>query len=585
MTSAARRGGASGSGQAPAPSQWEEIVRQLTGPEGLFELQVEEVGGRPLRNFKNRERSLREKIQNAAARGDVECMVQGDRRISYAEFAQRVWGAGHRLRDEFGLRKGDRLAVLAYNSPDWLMALFGAVSVGGIGVGLNGWWSSEEIEYGLEDSGSRFLVVDERLYERVRPLRGKGGALERIFFIGADPPPGTIPIEELLVPREDVPTEPIDEDDPFVILYTSGTTGRSKGCITTHRGTIAQVLGVFFANVAGSLLSPGNQAIPSGAGQLTSLLTSPLFHVGGLHSGVCTQLTAGARMIFHEGRFDAEQILQLIEREKVGAWAAIPTLLHRVVHHPRVRDYDLSSLRAISFGGAPTPPETIERARQVLPIEPSFANAYGLTETHGVATLNGGKDLLERTAAAGRPLPMLDVQVVDDAGHPVPDGQLGQLVFRGPTITPGYWNRPEATREAIRDGWLQTGDLGYRDAEGFLFVVDRAKDMILRGGENVYCVEIENCLAEHPEIDEAAIIGVPDPELGERVKAVVRRVEGSQLSAEAVRRHTAAHLARFKVPEIVEFISTPLPRNPAGKILKNLLRGDARAPFTSEDLP
>jgi long-chain acyl-CoA synthetase len=559
---------------------FDEATVQLTRQGAPFEVVVETIAGHPIKNWKNRERSLREKLVACSLRAELPCMVQGQRRISYGEFAKLCFGAAGRLQGTHGLRKGDRLAVLSYNCPDWLIALFGAVSAGGIGVGLNGWWATEEIEYGLGDSGSRYLVVDERLWPRVAPVVGKLPALEKIFYIGAAPPPGTLPVADLLVPSDVVPDVPIDEDDPFVILYTSGTTGRSKGCITTHRGTIAQVTGIVFAGIAGALAG-GATPLPAGSGgQLASLLTSPLFHVGGLHSGVCTALTAGAKLVFADGRFDPEQVMRLIQEERITTWGAIPTMLHRVVHHPKVRDYDLSSLRAISFGGAPTAPDTIEKARQVLPVEPSFANAYGLTETHGVATLNGGKDLLGRKTSVGRPIPVLDLEVVDDRGKPLPDGELGELRFRGATVTPGYWNRPDATAETVRDGWLHTGDLGYRDAEGFFYVVDRAKDMILRGGENVYCVEIENCLAEHPEIDEAAIVGVADAELGERVKAVVRRVPGSQLSPEAVRSHVAAHLASFKVPEFVEFIEQPLPRNPAGKILKNLLRGSGAVPFS-----
>jgi steroid-24-oyl-CoA synthetase len=557
---------------------FDEAVARLTAPGAPFEVVVEDVGGRPMRNWKNRERSLREKIQNCALRGDVTCMVQGDRRIGYGEFGRLCFGAAARLAGAHDLRRGDRLAVLSYNSPDWLIALFGAVSAGGIGVGLNGWWASEEIEYGLVDSGSRYLVVDERLWPRVAPVVGRVESLEKIFYIGAEAPPGTIPVGDLLVPSDAAPTAPIDEDDPFVILYTSGTTGRSKGCVTTHRGTIAQVIGIVFSGVAGALVGGANP-LPSDGGQPANLLTSPLFHVGGLHSSVCTALSAGSKLVFSEGRFDPEQVMRLIQDERISVWGAIPTMLHRVVHHPKIRDYDLSSLRSISFGGAPTPPETIDRAREVLPVEPSFANAYGLTETHGVATINGGRDLLERKTSIGRPIPVLELEVVEERGKPVPDGELGELRFRGATVTPGYWNRPDATAETVRDGWLYTGDLGYRDAEGFFYVVDRAKDMILRGGENVYCVEIENCLADHPEIDEAAVVGVPDPELGERVKAVVRRVPGSALSPAAVRSHVAAHLASFKVPELVEFTDEPLPRNPAGKLLKNLLRGRGQVPF------
>ncbi|HXK22622.1 MAG TPA: AMP-binding protein [Myxococcota bacterium] len=562
---------------------YEEIAARLTAPGAPFELARETIRGRECRVFAKRERSLREKIENAGARGDAECMIQGERCIAYADFARQVWGAARALRDEHGMARGDRVAVLSTNCPDWIIALFGAVSAGGIGVGLNGWWATEEIAYGLEDSGSRFLVVDERLYPRVEPLLGRLRQLERVFFIGAHPPRGTLPIGELLDPCDAPPTQPIDEDDPFVLLYTSGTTGRSKACITTHRGTIAQVQGILFANVVGAMMA-GKSLLGGSSGPPVALLTSPLFHVGGLHSGVCTQLTVGAKIVFGVGRFDAEQALSLIERERVTAWGAIPTMLHRLVHHPKVRDYDLSSLRGISFGGAPTPPETLEKAREVLAIEPTFANAYGLTETHGVATVNGGKDLLGRKTSIGRPLPIVDLRIVDEEGKDVPDGQLGELLIAGPTVTPGYWNRPDATADAVRDGWLHTGDLATRDAEGFYYVVDRKKDMILRGGENVYCTEIEHCLADHPEIDEAAVVGVPDPELGERVKAIVRRAPGSRIGEAEVRRHVAAHLASFKVPEIVEFVSDPLPRNAAGKLLKNLLRGTGTVPFDAASL-
>lgn len=545
---------------------YQEAVAALTGPGAPFEMVEEEVRGIPMRNFRNRERSLREKIANAAARGDQEFLIQGRRRIRYGAFARLVWGTAAELERSFGLRRGERLAVLAYNSPDWLIPLFAATSLGGIGVGLNGWWAEEELAYALEDSGSRFLVVDERLYPRVEPVLRRGTAPEHVFYIGEHPPEGTIPVDRILAESDRMPEVPLEEDDPFVLLYTSGTTGRSKACITTHRGTITQVLGIAFGAVAQAMVSGTPPTL--GGGTQTSLLTSPLFHVAGLHSSFCTALTSGARVVLPEGRFDPEEIMRLIERERVTLWGAIPTMLHRVVHHERVRDYDLSSLRAITFGGAPTAPETIDRAREVLPVEPSFGNAYGLTETHGVATLNAGADLLRRKTSAGRPLPVLDLVIAREDGSPAAPGELGEIRFRGPTVTPGYWNRSDATAETVVDGWLHTGDIGFVDEEGFLTVVDRAKDMILRGGENVYCVEIENCLAEHPEIDEAAVVGLPDPELGERVAAVVRPVPGRRLAPEAVQKHVAARLASFKVPEKVVFVEDPLPRNPAGKLLK-----------------
>ena len=593
-----------------------EVLAQLTGPGGPFELTVETVRGLPMRTFTTRQRSLREKVDVAASFGDREFLVQGQRRITYGEFRRLVWGTARRLQ-EHGFGRGDRLAVLAHNNLDWVITLFGATALGGIVVGLNAWWVQDEIAYGLADSGSRFLVTDARLFPRVAPLIGSLPTLEKVFHIGADAPPGTRPIAELVTAGDEAPTVAIAEDDPFVILYTSGTTGRPKGCITTHRGTITQVQGIIVHGVIGHMLG-GASPLPTDGSQPTGLITSPLFHVAGLHTGLCTAMSAGAKIVFPEGRFDPVQVLELVERERITTWGAVPTVLHRLVSCPQIGRYDLSSLTRISVGGAPVAPETLEKARQVLPVVPSLANVYGLTETHGVVMMNGGRDLVERPTSVGRPLPYFDVRIVDDAGRDVPDGALGEILLYGPTVTPGYWNAPEATAEVLRDGWLHTGDIGSRDADGFYYLVDRSKDVIIRGGENVYSVEIENCLAEHPLIEEAAVIGVPDPDLGERVKAIVCIARGAAtrgpdagagatdagsgaaaagaavgaaaggaagvLDAEEVRRHVAARLAAFKVPEIVEITDRPLPRNPAGKILKDALRGRGAVYFTDDGL-
>jgi len=564
------------------PMTHEEALAQLTGPDGPFELAIENVGGRPMKNFKTRQRSLREKVETAGNYGDREFLIQGDRRINYAEFRRLVWGTAHRLK-ALGFRRGDRLAILAYNNLDWVIALFGATSVGAVVVGLNGWWVQDEIEYGLIDSGSRFLVVDDRLFPRVRELLGRIPPLERTFFIGARPPAGTQPITDLVTAHDEAPTDPIDEDDAFVILYTSGTTGRPKGCITTHRGTITQVQGIIVHGMVGAMLG-GASPIATDGSQPAGLITSPLFHVAGLHTGLCTAMTAGAKIVFTEGRFDPEQVLALVAREKITTWGAVPTMLHRVVTCPQIGKYDLTSLTRISVGGAPLAPQTLERAKQVLPVAPSMANAYGLTETHGVVMMNGGRDLETHPTSVGRPLPYFEVRIVDDAGRDAADGALGEILLSGPTITPGYWNNPEATATVIRDGWLYTGDVGYRDADGFYYLVDRTKDIIIRGGENIYSVEIENRLAEHPLIDEAAVIGVPDVELGERVKAIICTVPGATLTVDEVRAHVAARLAGFKVPEIIEITDRPLPRNPAGKILKHQLRGSGAVFFADDTI-
>lgn len=553
------------------PGSYEEVLAELTGPGAPFEIAEEEIGGQLLRCFRGRERSMREKVERAARHGDRIALVQGDRRVSYAELARLTWGFAGALRDEHGFRRGDRLAILAYNCPEWPIAALAATSIGGIGVALNGWWQTEELDYALRDSGSRYLVVDERLFPRVAALLDELPDLEEVFFIGPDAPEGTTSIESLMVPSDEVPTEPIAETDPFMLLYTSGTTGRSKGCITTHTGTIQQVMEILFASIASSRLKNA-QKVADAKDPPSALVSSPLFHVGGFHSGLCTQITVGSKIVFLEGKFEPEKAMRVIQDERIVAWPAIPTMLHRMVHHPRIDDYDLSSLRTVSFGGAPTSPETIDRAREVLPIRPSMSNAYGLTETHGVATINAGADLLDRKTAAGRVAPVLDCRILAEDGSELPVGRLGEITFRGPTITPGYWNRPEATAETIREGWLHTGDLGYLDDEGFLFIVDRAKDMILRGGENVYCAEIEHVLSDHPAIDEAAVIGKPDAELGERVMAILVAASGVQPDEDDVRAHVARSLAAFKVPEFLVFSTEPLPRNPSGKLLKNELR-------------
>jgi long-chain acyl-CoA synthetase len=527
-----------------------------------------------VRIFSRRAGSLLEVLLTAERRGEREFLVQGDRRLSFAAFAGSVWGVASSLIDRHGLCPGDRVAVLGPNSIDWLLAAFGSAVAGAIPVALNSWWRSGELDFAIRDSGARFLVVDESLLPRAV---SSVPALERVFVMGraaGDTGPGLIDFAELQTPTPSPPEVKIEESDPFAIVYTSGTTGPAKGCITTHRATIAQVqsmiLGAVIERELTVQVGAGRQPEASKR-QPVLLATSPLFHVSGLHSGICSALMTGSKVVLPTGQFDPVEALQLIQDEGVTAWGAVPTLIHRLVTCPDLDRFDLSSLESLSVGGAPIAPEALARARHALGLHPKIGHGYGLTETHGAITMNAGRSLIDRPSSVGRAGVLVDLKVVDEAGHPQPPRGVGEVMVAGALVTPGYWRRPEETAAAISDGWFRTGDLGFLDEDGYLYLVDRLKDVIIRGGENVHCLEVEHCLAGHRAVDEAAVYGVPDEDLGQRVVATVHLVHGAQVSGGELRAHANGKLASFKVPDHIVISADPLPRNAAGKVQKDLL--------------
>ena len=560
-----------------------EVEALLTGPGGAFEVVTEEVRGIPMKVFKGRMKSLREITGMARMRGDETFLVYGDRRISFGDFIDRADSVSATLL-EHGVARGDRVAVLSANNPEWCMAFWGTVDIGAILVGLNGWWKTDEILYGLEDSGAKVLIADKARFERIAGELGDIKTLEAVFLIDCDPAdvgddPRLHRFDELLQkPGSGTPTVEIDEDDAAVIFYTSGTTGRPKGAISTHRSMISNLQGTLYSSIAGSMINP-DAALLSSSTPNASLLTSPLFHVAGCHSGLVVGLIAGIKIVMPVGRFDPEEAMRLIQEEKITVWAAVPTMVWRVVEHPARHDYDLSSVTAMAYGGSPSAAELQRQIAETFPNVKSTSNAYGLTESSSAVTVNSGRENAERPDSVGRPLPVIDVRIVGEGGKDVPVGGTGEVWIKGPHIMPGYWNKPEATAESITDGWLHTGDLGHVDEDGFLYITDRAKDMIIRGGENVYSVEIENRLVEHPDILDAAVLGVPHPTLGEEVKAVVEVAAGCALTEADVKAWVAETLANFKVPAYVEFTNDKLPRNASGKLLKNVLRGEGEVSF------
>jgi long-chain acyl-CoA synthetase len=572
-----------------------EVRDQLTGPGGPFEVVTEDVLGRPTQVYKDRMRSLRAIPQAAIGRGDETFLVYGDRTYGFRPFVEEANGLARALAEGCGIAPGDRVAVLSQNNPEWCLTFWATVSSGAILVGLNGWWKADEILYGLQDSGAKVLVADAKRFERVADRLGEAPDLTHVILVDADPddfPAASASgvklqrFDELgAEPTDRFPDAPIEEDDAAVIFYTSGTTGKPKGAISTHRSMIANLQNTLFSTMAGVMANPeAGSALSSSGAPTVSLLTSPLFHVSGCHSNLVVGLLAGVRLVIPEGRFDPVQVLRLVADHGVTVWATVPTMVWRVCEHPARHDYDTSSVTTVAFGGSPSADELQRKIAETFPNVRSTSNAYGLTETSSVATVISGPDATRKPHSVGPPVPTVELRIMDPGGLVLGVGETGEVCVRGPILMKGYWNKPEATAEAIDDdGFLHTGDIGHVDDEGYLTITDRKKDMIIRGGENIYCVEIENRLVEHPAIADAAVIGVPHAELGEEVKAVVQvgsqAPEGEPPTADDVRRWVAAELADFKVPTYVELRTEPLPRNASGKLLKNVLRGEGEVGF------
>ena len=561
------------------------VIAELTGPGGAFEIVVADVCGIPTQVFEQRMRSMRELVAQNALRGEVDWLVQGDRRLTYAEHDAAVRSVAARLAG-LGVQHGDRVALAAANCPEWVITFWASAVLGAVLVPLNAWWKAEELEFGIIDSGAKVFVGDERRVELMRPRLTEMRELRHVFSIGAAGDHPVRSFDELL--GDDtaaLPDAPIDEDDLLAIAYTSGTTGEPKGATITQRQAIANLQNIIFAGFAQALRGTPPPEASAGL-QSASLLIVPLFHVTGcLATMVVAYATGGRLVLMPPGRFDPDRAMEVIEREKVTAIGGVPTIMWRIVESPGLGKYDLSSVKRASYGGAPAAPELVQRIEEVFPnLRKTLTTAYGLTESASVATLNSGDDYFSHPGSVGRAVPTVEIRVVDEDGDDAPAGEPGEIWVKGPTIMArGYWRRPEDDAAALTDGWFHSGDIGYLDADGFLYIVDRAKDMIIRAGENIYCVEVEHVLFDHRDVIDAAVVGVPHKELGEEVKAVVQLRAGATTSPEEVRGFCREHLADFKVPAYVEIRDEPLPRNPAGKILKNLLRSGATSVTESSD--
>jgi long-chain acyl-CoA synthetase len=546
------------------------------------------VRGIPMRVFVAAPPTLRSLWQLTAGHGDKTYVVFEDERLSYAEVHASVRSLAHYLRENCGVVRGDRVAIAMRNYPEWVVSYWATVSIGAAVVGMNAWWTSTEMEFGLADSRPKVLIADDERLERVLPVLDGLRAVAPLHLVAVrcdrDLPDDAARWSDVVRPDSapvSLPDSEIDPDDDACIFYTSGTTGFPKGAQLTHRGSIHNLFNIAYmttamsmaeakAAAAGDLPTTPTPAATAGAPVL--MAPTPLFHVTACNCIMHPATLTGGTVVFMH-RWDAGRALELIERERVTNFSGVPTMNRELLAHPDWATRDTSSLAGMTGGGAAVQPDLVGKIDKALK-NGVPGTGYGLTETHGIVTANGARLYLAKPNSAGPIVPTLDAKLVDDEGNDLEPGPdvVGQLCVRGAIVIKGYLNRPEATADAIRDGWFNTGDVARIDEDGYVFIVDRAKDMVLRGGENVYCSEVEAAIYQHDAIAEAAVFGIPDERLGEIVGAALVLHPGATLTDAELQGFLAERIAKYKIPSRIWFVPEHLPRNANGKFVKRELR-------------
>jgi acyl-CoA synthetase (AMP-forming)/AMP-acid ligase II len=553
----------------------EEVDAMLTAPGSRLEMDEAVIRGIPTRIWKNAPPSLPSLVHLSRAHAERTATVFETERISWEAQYRAVAALAAELR-RLGIARGDRVAIAMANLPEWPVAFFAATALGAIAVPLNAWWTGPELEYGLADSGAKLLIADSARWQRIAPHRAALPALEHVLVSRADSAtPGTVRLEDLIgppgswsgLPDSELAEAPIEPDDEAAILYTSGTTGRPKGALHTHRNFTTNILSVGYSNARAALRR--GEAPPEPQPR-TALMVIPLFHCTALSAMLMGTMVAGHTLVFMR-KWDPLEAMALIERERVQMTGGVPTIAWQLLEHPERARFDLSSLETISYGGAPAAPELVRRIREEFGALPG--NGWGMTETTATVTSHVGEDYLNRPDSAGPAVPISDLRIMSpDGTEELPAGAVGELWARGPQIVKGYWNQPEASAATFIHGWVRTGDLARLDGEGFLYIVDRAKDMVIRGGENIYSIEVENVLFDHPAVMDAALIGLPHRTLGEEPAAIVHLAPGAAATEAELKTWVRERLAVFKTPVRIAFLPQPLPRNANGKILKQELK-------------
>jgi len=574
---------------APDQTAWPavsiaEAHATLTAPGAPFEISEIPVRGVMTKVWKNVPPTLIDVFRNSRAFGEREFTVHENDRVTYDANARATLALAARLMAD-GVRKGDRVAIIMRNLPEWPVAFFAGQLLGAIVTPLNAWWTGPELEYGLVDCGAKIAIVDDQRLERITPCLDHLEHLTRVYVTRLGEPAGhpkVTRLEDVIgspndwgqLPLAPMPDVEIAPDDDATIIYTSGTTGKPKGALGTHRN-ITTNIGTNGITSARNFLRSGDplpELDPHKLPPRVALLVVPMFHVTGLSTNLVAMMNSGSKIVLMR-RWDAEEAMRLIEAERITSTGGVPTIVWQLVEHPARSQYDLSSLTLLSYGGAPAAPDLVQKINTAFPGS-APALGWGMTEATSTFTSHIGREYENRPGSSGPAAPVGELQVRDPVdGITILDpGVVGELWCKGPQVVKGYWNNPQATAETFVDGWLRTGDLASIDEEGFLTIADRAKDMLIRGGENIYCVEVENVLFDHPDVMDACIIGIPHKSLGEEPGAVVHLKPGGTATEAELRAHVQQRLAAFKVPVKVVFWPEDLPRNAAGKIMKSELK-------------
>lgn len=552
--------------------EYKDAWAALIAPGADFEVTTTNVRGVDIRTYANAAPNLRDAWAATIAYADREYLVYEDERLTYAEAHARVNALGQWLINH-GVQPGDRVAIAMRNYPEWMLSYWAILSVGATVVGMNAWWTGPEMLYALEDSTPKVIIADE---ERLATFDTISASFPAMAAIGVRLPAASSDATSWFDATADakpLPSLNIDPDSDACIFYTSGTTGNPKGAQLTHRGCTSNIWSLMFAAALQRILAVQKGLIEADAEPPipSALVTTPLFHVTANNCVAHGTTLAGGKLT-HMYKWDAGVALKLIEQEQISALSGVPVMAREVISHPDFAHTDTSSLMTLGGGGAQLQPDLVGKIdEQVATARPN--TGYGMTETCGIITSIGGDFFVDKPASCGPAMPVFETKIVDpESGQERPAGEPGELWVRGGHVIRGYLNRPEATAETIVDGWLRTGDMAREDADGFLYIVDRIKDMVLRGGENIYCAEVESAIFDHPAVAECTVFGVADDRLGEEVGAAIHLSQGASASADDIREHLLSQLARFKVPRYIWFTDRALPRNASGKFLKRELR-------------